>query len=79
MSNFLKNFAIKIWANQKSQPLLNLQVKFKGVLLGVIDACFWLGLCVAMIGFSFIVKFYFGVMKFDIDKASLNLKKLILQ
>ena len=32
-----------------------------------------------MIGFSFIVKFYFGVMKFDVDEAGLNLKKLILQ
>ena len=42
--------------------------------MGVIDACFWLGLCVAMIGFSFIVKFYFGVMKFDVDEAGLNLK-----
>ena len=48
-------------------------------MLGVIDARFWLGLCVAMIGFSFIVKFYFGVMKFDVDEAGLNLKKLILQ
>ena len=56
------------------QPLLNLQVKFKGVLLGVIDTCFWLGLCIAMTGFSFIVKFYFGVMKFDVDEAGLNLK-----
>ena len=27
-----------------------------------------------MIGFSFIVKFYFGVMKFDVDEAGLNLK-----
>ena len=70
----MQKIAIKIWANQKSQPLLNLQVKFKGVLLGVIDTCFWLGLCVAMIGFSFIVKFYFGVMKFDVDEAGLNLK-----
>ena len=45
----------------------------------MIDARFWLGLCVAMIGFSFIVEFYFGVMKFDVDEAGLNLKKLILQ
>ena len=42
--------------------------------MGVIDASFWLGLCAAMIGFSFIVKFYFGVMKFDVDEAGLNLK-----
>ncbi|WP_258032262.1 hypothetical protein [Campylobacter concisus] len=42
--------------------------------MGVIDTCFWLGLCVAMIGFGFIVKFYFGVMKFDVDEAGLNLK-----
>jgi len=27
-----------------------------------------------MIGFGFIVKFYFGVMKFDVDEAGLNLK-----
>jgi len=45
----------------------------------VIDARFWLGLCVAMIGFSFIVEFYFGVMKFDVDEAGLNLKKLIFR
>ena len=45
----------------------------------MIDTRFWLGLCVAMIGFSFIVKFYFGVMKFDVDEAGSNLKKLILQ
>ena len=43
--------------------------------MGVADARFWLGLCIAMIGFSFIVEFYFGVMKFDVDEAGLNLKK----
>ena len=47
--------------------------------MGVINACFWLGLCVVMIGFSFIVKFYFGVMKFDVDEAGFKFKKLILQ
>ena len=31
-----------------------------------------------MIGFSFIVKFYFGVMKFDVDEAGFKFKKLIL-